>query len=75
LEPKASAENCSRNRRLGRTQVTDAGLIHLRGLTKLRERDLNATNVTGEGARKLRETLPDCIIGNLPSRLDHFPVE
>ena len=44
------------------TQVTDAGLEYLKGLTKLRSLNLEGTRVTAEGARDLQEALPKCRI-------------
>ncbi len=40
-------------------QITDVGLVHLRGLMRLRKLDLQGTTVTGEGVKTLRSTLPD----------------
>ncbi len=47
---------------LQRTKVTDAGLIHLHGLTKLEGLDLGGTKVTDAGAKGLRKALPNCTI-------------
>ena len=47
---------------LSRTQVTDAGLEHLKGLTKLQSLDLRGTQATDEGAKKLQQALPNCKI-------------
>ena len=47
---------------LSRTQVTDAGLDHLKGLTKLQLLDLRGTQATDEGAKKLQQALPNCRI-------------
>ena len=44
------------------TQITDAGLEHLLGMNKLCQLDLRYTKVTDEGIRKVRESLPNCII-------------
>ena len=44
------------------TQVTDAGLEYLKGLTTLRSLNLEGTRVTAEGARDLQEALPKCWI-------------
>jgi hypothetical protein len=42
------------------TQVTDAGLAHLQGLTGLKELYLDRTEVTGTGVAKHVEALPNC---------------
>jgi hypothetical protein len=42
--------------------VTDAGLVHLKGLTKLRALKLNGTNVTAGGVKQLQQALPNCKI-------------
>jgi hypothetical protein len=47
---------------LSDTQVTDTGLEHLKGLTNLERLELNRTQVTDEGVRKLQEALPNCEI-------------
>ena len=47
---------------LANTSVTDAGLEHLKGLTKLKELDLESTNVTDAGVKKLQQALPNCKI-------------
>ena len=47
---------------LNNTQVTDAGLVHLKGLSKLQYLDLSNTQVTDEGVKKLQQALPNCII-------------
>ena len=39
------------------TQVTDAGLQHLKGLTQLRTLNLKGTQVTDEGVKRLQERL------------------
>ena len=43
---------------LSETQVTDAGLQHLAGLTELSVLDLSQTQVTEEGAAALQDALP-----------------
>ena len=45
---------------LGNTQVTDAGLVHLRGLTRVKSLNLHNTQVTDEGVKKLQQALPNC---------------
>jgi hypothetical protein len=47
---------------LDATQVTDAGLVHLQGLTSLRELRLARTQVTNGGVTRLRQALPNCQI-------------
>ena len=46
----------------GNTQITDAGLEHLKGMTSLRGVELMRTSVTDEGVKRLQEALPDCEI-------------
>lgn len=53
---------CVANVSFDGTQVTDAGLDNLSGLTQLRELDLNFTKVTDAGVKKLRQALPKCEI-------------
>jgi hypothetical protein len=43
---------------LAGTQVTDAGLPHLKALTKLSALDLDNTHVTDAGVNKLKRALP-----------------
>ncbi len=40
------------------TNVTDAGLVHLKGLTNLRDLSVRETGVTDAGVRELRLALP-----------------
>ena len=44
------------------TQIGDAGLEHLRGLTSLTAIRVNETQVTEEGIKKLQRALPNCKI-------------
>ena len=44
--------------RLRDTKVTDVGLAHLKGLTKLRFLDLGKTAVTDAGIKELQKALP-----------------
>jgi len=44
------------------TKVTDAGLVHLKGLGNLKALDLSATRVTDDGVKQLQEALPNCAI-------------
>jgi Leucine-rich repeat (LRR) protein len=45
--------------RLDHTQVTDAGLRHLKGLTRLELLDLDSTQVSDAGVVELQRALPD----------------
>jgi hypothetical protein len=45
------------------TNITDAGLEHLRGLTGLTWLVVRDTKVTDAGVKKLQQALPDCFIG------------
>ena len=47
---------------LADTQVTDAGLEHLKGLKELRSLDLTTTHVTDQGVKRLQQALPNCKI-------------
>ena len=47
---------------LENTKVTDAGLEHLKGLSKLVGLRLEGTKVTDAGVQRLKEALPDCFI-------------
>jgi hypothetical protein len=44
---------------IGETQVTDAGLEHLKGLTVLQRLDLRGTKVTPAGVEQLKKSLPN----------------
>jgi hypothetical protein len=44
------------------TNLTDAGLEHLVGLTTLRHLDVRVTQVTADGVKKLQRALPKCKI-------------
>ena len=44
------------------TKVTDAGLVHLKGLTNLQSLGLKNTKVTDAGVKKLQAALPKCEI-------------
>jgi hypothetical protein len=46
----------------GNESVTDAGLVHLKGLTKLSHLGLNGTQVTNAGMNELKRTLPGLTI-------------
>ena len=45
---------------LENTQVTDAGLVHLKDLTKLTTLILAGTSVTKAGVAELKKALPKC---------------
>lgn len=47
---------------LSRTKISDAGLVHLKGLTSLTYLNLSATEVTKEGVEELKAALPNCQI-------------
>ena len=47
---------------LSRTEVTDAGLAHLKGMTGLEGLGLRGTQVTDAGVEKLQAALPKCMI-------------
>ena len=52
---------------LGDTQITDAGLEHLKGLTSLQILGLAGTQVTDAGVKDLEKALPDvCILPASP---------
>jgi hypothetical protein len=52
----------SRIERNSWAQVTDAGLEHIKGLTRLRNLSLKDTRVSDEGVKELQEALPNCEI-------------
>ena len=43
-------------------KVTDAGLVHLKGLTGLKDLGLYGTKVTNAGVAELKKALPKCKI-------------
>ncbi|MGH7138792.1 MAG: DUF4240 domain-containing protein [Pirellulales bacterium] len=47
---------------LAKSQVTDRGLRHIRGLKKLKYLDLRDTKISGEALAKLLQALPNCEI-------------
>ena len=47
---------------LSGTKVRDTGLVHLKGLAKLRFLWLDKTKVTDEGVKALQAALPNCSI-------------
>lgn len=47
---------------LANTQVSDAGLTHLQGLTQLQQLYLHSTRVTDPGVAELRKALPNVTI-------------
>ena len=44
------------------TKITDAGLVHLKGMTGLSMLLLQGTKVTDAGVADLQKALPDCKI-------------
>ena len=50
------------------TELTDAGLQDLTGLTELSDLDLYATKVTDEGVKNLQQALPNCNISDRHER-------
>ena len=50
---------------LSRSKITDAGLVHLKGLTGLQTLDLGGTEVTDAGFADLKKALPNCKIYEL----------
>jgi hypothetical protein len=44
------------------TKVTDAGLVHLAGLSRLDSLNLYCTHVTEKGVENLQRALPSCKI-------------
>ena len=51
-----------KTKRLSNTQVSDAGLVHLKGLSGLGFLDLDQTQVTVGGVQELGQALPNCNI-------------
>jgi hypothetical protein len=43
---------------LSSTQITDAGLVHVKGLTRLTKLNLSSTQVTDAGIQQLKQSLP-----------------
>jgi internalin A len=56
------AESSHRRLTVSDTKVTDSGLVHLKGLTKLLELDLRKTKVTTAGVADLQKAIPNCKI-------------
>jgi len=48
-----------------RTQVTDAGLEHLKGLAKLGYLYIGHSKASSDGVNRLQQVLPDCQISHL----------
>ena len=44
------------------SKITDAGLVHLKGLTNLRLLSLKKTQITSAGIAELQKALPNCKI-------------
>ena len=66
-----ASPQCSRHCRTARSAtnpaagagpVTDAGLVHLQGMTNLTILDLRDTKVTDAGVAELKQALPNCEI-------------
>ena len=49
-----------------RKEISDAGLVHLKGLTKLTYLYLTNTQVTDAGIAGLKKALPNCAINHEP---------
>jgi hypothetical protein len=47
---------------LNNTKVTDAGMVHLQKMARLKTLDLSNTKVTDAAAAKLQKSLPNCRI-------------
>ena len=47
---------------LSGTAITDAGLVHIKGMTSLTWLDLRRTKVTDAGRAELQKALPDCLL-------------
>ena len=43
-------------------RITDAGLVHLKGLTDLQKLNLGGTEITAAGIADLQKALPNCKI-------------
>ena len=43
-------------------KITDAGLVHLKGMTNLQSLDLGGTKITDAGVADLKKALPNCEI-------------
>ena len=43
-------------------EISDAGLVHLKGLTELQTLDLDSTQITDAGIADLKKALPNCAI-------------
>ena len=57
---------------LDNTQITDAGLTHLKTMTRLQQLSLLWTQATAEGAKKFQQTMPNCMVKTTPEVL---PIE
>lgn len=55
-----------RTMNLGRTRITDAGMVHLACLKNLKVLNLHGTQVTDQGINELQKALPELKIRNLP---------
>ena len=47
---------------LNNTQITDAGLVHLKGMTNMQNLDLTFPRITDAGVADLKKALPKCKI-------------
>jgi len=45
-----------------KTQITDAGLVHLKDLTNLQDLELEGAKLTDSGVAELQKALPNCEI-------------
>ena len=43
-------------------KITDAGLVHLKGMTNLQDLALGGANITESGVAELQKALPNCVI-------------
>jgi hypothetical protein len=60
-----------RSMNLGRTRITDAGMVHLACLKNLKVLNLHGTQVTDQGKNELQKALPELEITNLTREYWH----